>query len=447
MIPDSIVQTIKDTAKIYDVVSVFVTLKRSGVRYSGLCPFHTEKTGSFTVTPAKNIFKCFGCGASGDPIEFLKQYKKLNFLEALEHLAAIYNISIDKSGSKPKKDFTAPPRPAPPPPPPPSYFPKEKMLGSLKFYERNHFAQFLKERFGSAIASELIGLYFVGTASHWPGANIFWQIDIEGRVRSGKIMLYNPETGGRDRVNGPTWTHKAERMQDFVLSQCFFGEHLLKKRPTAPICIVESEKTAIVAAAYLPENIWLAAGGKDGLNISKFEMLKGRKIVLWPDASLPKDGKTAFQLWSDKAAELQKAGYSVTVSNLIERLATSDERANGYDLADYLLRFDLAAFQAVEVPQAAPPSPVAHEVEAVPISVHRDEGGYPAAWDEPTPPAPSRLQIAATLLASHGWEAGRVQAITDDGDSAWQAARVRAGLLASWTDYKQGIGLNLYINN
>jgi hypothetical protein len=442
MIPDSTVQTIKDAADIHDVVARFVDLKKSGVRYLGLCPFHTEKTGSFTVTPAKNTCKCFGCGKGGDAVWFVMEYLKKTYPEALEYLAGLYNISIDTTGGKPKKDFTAPPRPTPPPPPPTSYFPKDRMLASLKGYERNHFARFLMRRFGADIASGLIGAYFVGTASHWLGANIFWQIDIEGRVRSGKVMVYNPETGKRNRDIKPTWAHTAANLKDFVLSQCFFGEHLLSKRPTAPVGIVESEKTAMIATAYLPENIWLASGGKDGLGLNKCAVLKGRRVTLWPDAGLPDaNGKTAFQIWSDKAAELQKAGYSVGVSDLIERLATSDERANGYDLADYLLRFDLAEFQSVEVPQDAPPSPTANEVEP------GDAQGYPASWDEPTPPAPSRLQIAATLLASHGWVAGRVQAITDDSESDWQAARERAGILADWNDFKAGLGDNPYTSH
>ncbi len=467
MIPDSTVQTIKDTADIRDVVGRFVDLKKSGSGYVGLCPFHDERTPSFNVSPAKNIFKCFGCGASGDAVSFLMEYKKLTYPEALEYLAQLYNISIDNSGSKPKKDLTAPPRPAPPPPPPPSYFPKEKMLATLRAYDKNNFTQFLKDRFGAAIASGLIGAYFVGTAEKWTGANVFWQIDSNGRVRSGKVMVYNPETGKRNRDINPTWAHTAANLKDFVLSQCFFGEHLLAKRPTAPVGIVESEKTAILASAYLPENIWLASGGKDGLGLNKCAVLKGRSVTLWPDAGLPDaNGNTAFQLWSEKAAELKKAGYSVTVSNLIERLATSDERAAGFDLADYLLRFDLAAFQALEVPQDAPQCPTANEVEpdapkpAQIIEyftcrttgkhlehVMTDEVGYPAMIDEPLPPAPSRLQQAATLLASHGWEAGRVQAITDDSERGWQAARERATLLASWTDFKAGKGPNPYTSH
>jgi hypothetical protein len=435
MIPQATEEAIKAAAKIYDVVSDAVTLKRSGSGYVGLCPFHDERTPSFNLSPAKNIFKCFGCGESGDAVSFVMKHLNKSYPEALEYLAGLYNINIDNSGSKPKKDFKVPPRPAPPPPPPPTYFPKSSMVASLKAYDKNNFTQFLKDRFGADVASELIGRYFVGTSKYWPGANVFWLIDALGRVRSGKIMVYNPETGKRIRDKMPTWSHTAAKLKDFVLGQCFHGEHLLSKRPTTPVGIVESEKTAILASAYLPENIWLASGGKDGLGLSKCAVLKGRSVTLWPDASLPdKDGKTAFQLWSDKAAELQKAGYSVGVSNLIERLATDDERANGYDLADYLLRFDLGAFQSAEVPQAAPPSPTANEVAQ----------GYPASWDEPTPPQPSRMQIAATLLASHGWQAGRVQAYTAQDEQDRPRQRANAQLLADWNDFKAGIGANPY---
>ncbi len=441
MIPQATEQTIKAAAKIYDVVSDAVTLKRSGSGYVGLCPFHDEKTPSFNVSPAKNMCKCFGCGASGDAVWFVMKHLSKTYPEALEYLAQLYKIQIDSTGSKPKKDFTPPPRPAPPPTPPPSYIPKKDMVASLKLYERNNFAKFLNSRFGAAIASELIGAYFVGTAEKWTGANVFWQIDFEGRVRSGKVMVYHVSTGRRDRSKLPngrertTWAHTSLKLKDFVLSQCLFGEHLLTKRPTAPVCIVESEKTAILASAYLPESIWLASGGKDGLKPDKFAALKGRNVTLWPDAGLPDaNGKTAFQLWSDKAAELNKAGYLVTVSNLIESAATDDERANGFDLADYLPRFDLAEFKAA---QDVPESPT-------PPDVTEDERGYPATWDEPTPPQPSRLEAAAAIMAAHGWTAGRVQAYTAQDEQDRPRQKANAQRLADWTDYKAGIGPNPY---
>ncbi len=94
MIPQETVQKIYDAANIVDVVQDFVSLKRAGVNYKGLCPFHGEKTPSFVVSPAKNIYKCFGCGVGGDPVKFIREHEKISFPEALRYLAKKYNIEI-----------------------------------------------------------------------------------------------------------------------------------------------------------------------------------------------------------------------------------------------------------------------------------------------------------------------------------------------------------------
>ncbi len=96
MIPEETVQQIREEARIEEVVGDFVNLKRTGRNYKGLCPFHHEKTPSFTVTPALNIFKCFGCQKGGDAVQFLMEHEKLTFVEALKHLAKKYNIEIQE---------------------------------------------------------------------------------------------------------------------------------------------------------------------------------------------------------------------------------------------------------------------------------------------------------------------------------------------------------------
>ena len=83
-----------DTAQIVDVVSDFVTLKKRGVNYLGLCPFHNEKTGSFTVSPAKGIFKCFGCGKGGNAVHFIMEHEQLSYVDALKYLAKKYHIEV-----------------------------------------------------------------------------------------------------------------------------------------------------------------------------------------------------------------------------------------------------------------------------------------------------------------------------------------------------------------
>ena len=96
MIDQATIQKIFDAADIYEVISDFVSLKKRGVNYVGCCPFHNEKTGSFTVSPAKGIYKCFGCGKGGNAVNFIMEHEQLSYVEALRWLAAKYNIIIEE---------------------------------------------------------------------------------------------------------------------------------------------------------------------------------------------------------------------------------------------------------------------------------------------------------------------------------------------------------------
>jgi DNA primase len=96
MIPEQTVATILDSARIEEVVGDFVTLKRRGVNLLGVCPFHNEKTPSFTVSPSKGIYKCFGCGAAGSSVKFVMEHEKMTYPEALRYLAKKYNITIEE---------------------------------------------------------------------------------------------------------------------------------------------------------------------------------------------------------------------------------------------------------------------------------------------------------------------------------------------------------------
>ncbi len=90
------IQKITDEARVEDVVGEFVTLKKRGSNLLGLCPFHNEKTPSFNVNPARNIYKCFGCGKAGGPLQFLMDYQQLSYPDALRYLAKKYNIEIEE---------------------------------------------------------------------------------------------------------------------------------------------------------------------------------------------------------------------------------------------------------------------------------------------------------------------------------------------------------------
>jgi DNA primase len=94
MIDQATIDRIIDAAQIVDVVSEFVTLRKRGVNYVGLCPFHNEKTPSFSVSPSKGLCKCFSCGKGGNTVHFIMEHEQLSYYEALKYLAKKYNIEI-----------------------------------------------------------------------------------------------------------------------------------------------------------------------------------------------------------------------------------------------------------------------------------------------------------------------------------------------------------------
>lgn len=103
MITPQTIEQIKNRIDIIDVVGEYVKLKKRGSNYIGNCPFHNEKSPSFTVSPAKEFYKCFGCGKSGNSITFLMEHDKLSYVEALRWLAARYNIEIEETESTPEQ--------------------------------------------------------------------------------------------------------------------------------------------------------------------------------------------------------------------------------------------------------------------------------------------------------------------------------------------------------
>ncbi|MBK7798505.1 MAG: hypothetical protein KA251_02545 [Saprospiraceae bacterium] len=288
------------------------------------------------------------------------------------------NISFDTAQSKVYK-----PRPVAPQPKPVSFIPVEVFKASLNptAFETNHFVQFLIILFGVEVASQLVCRYFIATSKHWNGSTVFWQIDTQGKIRTGKIMLYNPTTGKRikEPFNHINWVHTAIKLPEFELKQCLFGEHLLIEK-TKPVAIVESEKTAVIASVYLPQFIWLAVGSLSNLNAEKCSILKGRSVTLFPDLN-------GFEKWSSKAKELSHLEI-FTVSDLLERKATEAEKKQGFDLADYLIKYDYKAFALLETKATEPPTAVQPLVEVKPFE--QPEPVY--NFSEPEQPMPENWE-------------------------------------------------------
>jgi hypothetical protein len=245
-------------------------------------------------------------------------------------------------------DFSAIPGRSPQRPEPakePGRIPKQYIIQSLGY--ASNFVVFLCSIFDldnleSPTIQRLMSDYCFGHTKN--GSIIYWQLDGRNRIRTGKIMQYDPSTGKRVKdVTSPgriDWVHaKLKRdgilPDDFNLVQCLFGEHLLKRYPGKVVALVESEKSAIIAAGVYPRYIWLATGGRSQLSIDKLRVLGGRTVVMFPDTDT--DGKS-YALWCAKAKELEAIGCTVTVSDLLERVGTDEDKKSGLDIADYLIR-------------------------------------------------------------------------------------------------------------
>ena len=100
MIEKNSIEQLKNSIDIVDVIGNYIELKKSGGNFKALCPFHDEDTPSFVVSPAKQMYHCFGCGAGGDAIKFLMDYEKLSYPEAIEKLASMYNFTLNYSAKK-----------------------------------------------------------------------------------------------------------------------------------------------------------------------------------------------------------------------------------------------------------------------------------------------------------------------------------------------------------
>lgn len=187
----------------------------------------------------------------------------------------------------------------------------------------------------SPTIERLIQDYALGATKD--GRVIYWQIDTKGKVRTGKVMKYDPNTGHRIKSGGGiNWIHSIMKKQqilpeDYNLVQCLFGEHLLKMYPEKPVALVESEKSSLIASGVYPEYIWLATGGKSQLSIEKLKVLRGRSVVMFPDI----DG---FDYWKNKVKEIESIGCNVRVSDILEKNATDQDRIDKIDLADWLIR-------------------------------------------------------------------------------------------------------------
>ena len=345
-ISETTVERIKAAANIIDVMEdLGVELHRSGATYEGLCPFHNDRhLGSFKVSESKNIATCFSCGKTWTPIDSLIDGLHIDYPTALRHLAARYNIYIDDEpvpAVKPAK-----PRQAVAPLPFVWWKPSYLVKPYLGHNDQNPLLKYLfglplKEEDKARLIMAVNDLYLVGTSVNGDtkGWTIWWQIDDQMRVRTGKLMAYK-EDGHRDKslkysfnfvhsllAKAGKWdTTKAE------FKSCLFGLHLVDIFKDAEVCIVESEKSALICSAFTDptKRLWMATAGKSQLTRKQLEPLisRNRYIVLYPD----------YDGYDEWVAAAKRIGYDrLSVSPQVKQL---HKEADGdkADIADIMLR-------------------------------------------------------------------------------------------------------------
>lgn len=348
-ISDEVIEKIKEAANVVEVMAECdVELVKRGVNYVGLCPFHDDSSlGNFVVSPKKNIYKCFACGASGDSVSYLMKAKNLSYVEAIKWLGEMYRIEVEggpelktrpKAQVKPTKKVEVKELPM-------LTLPME-MVRARESTEDDTLCNWLRSLPWGPLQRESIDrtlkAYHVGSSKD--GKTIWWQIDVEGRVRTGKLMRYKTD-GHRDRNDKQAfdWIHNRLKKAGWwnanakEMTTCLFGEHLVKAYPKATVNIVESEKTAVIMAiAYgnPQKNIWLATGGMSMLSKAKLAPLieAKRKILLYPD----QDG---IEQWRAKMVEIGYEGMRLAKAMVI------DPNAPKKDCGDFIIEklYEIAA--------------------------------------------------------------------------------------------------------
>ena len=187
----------------------------------------------------------------------------------------------------------------------------------------------LRDSFGDSVANRIIADYRIGGAHGDPPNEsatyaIFWQVDYNGDVRTGKLMNYDPATGKRIKGEGAyvNWMHSIMRSEGVLpegweLEQCLYGEHLLSLNPKAVVALAEGPKTAHIGSALMPDMVWVAVDSMTGLSAERLRPLKGRSVVLFPD-----EGR-GYTEWQRKIVAIaEEVGFSYCLSEFVEHNLT-----------------------------------------------------------------------------------------------------------------------------
>lgn len=351
---------------IFDVCSKLgITLYGTGKQTKRTkCWYHDDKHPSIHVNKVRNIYKCFVCGKGGDVIKLVMDNDNKSFIEACDWLVEQFHIVlIDDAPVKTNTDRTDQTNKnesvsseqsvvekkeisAISAGPQTTLVPLDADLVSRSLSLDSVFCRSAVSA-GYLTESQLrhaASRYRLGASKD--GGVIFWEIDDQQQVHTGKIMYYQPDCH-RDKNHNPTWVHsllKDKLPANYELQHCLFGLNLLTSDfshlPSA-VCIVESEKTAVIMSILRPEGTWMSCGGLQMFKPELLAPLVNHKVVVFPDTD---ETGEAYKQWLDilqQAAKTYPFRYPLRISRLLEDHATPEQKARKIDIVDYLFHTDL----------------------------------------------------------------------------------------------------------
>lgn len=318
------------------VVEKVDTLRRKGCRYVTYCPWHEDRHPSLTLYEGndENRCHCFACGQGGSTIDYIMAHEGLSFRDACRWLSNEFGIpttngtvTIHKHQRKDRKIT------------PVAYTYVPMHIVESYMHGQDSFSRCLYQLFDPMLVRYVADEYMLGCYESWKYSDnvVFPSIDRWGRVHNLKTQHYctdiqSPQFCHCDKNHilwlGSILSKNGTLPKDARFdNNCFFGEHLLNRYPSATVALVESPKNAIIGACYLPKYVWIAAGSMNMLTREMLQTLNGRRVIAIPDSD-------ALDAWECVFLKNRDIADVAIPNNFLTRIKEKGAKA---DIADIIL--------------------------------------------------------------------------------------------------------------